>query len=226
MLWVIYGNDDQAKMSQVSKIKETLVKKNYAFSSFDSVDFDKEIFEERINTSTLFESNEAYIIRGLLDSKKHKAYFERIVKQMVDSDKYIISVTDKAPSKKIEKEIDKKFFKKLEKKKIKNNEIFSINDAKGKKERWLKFRGLRSRNYSASEILGIMLWETKNLVSASKSGGINPGMSPFVYKKSLAKSRTMDQGKIIEDYRNLITISYSSFDERTIETALEKFILS
>ncbi|MCA9353191.1 hypothetical protein KC901_03345, partial [Patescibacteria group bacterium] len=80
-------------------------------------------------------------------------------------------------------------------------------------------------NGSPEEIHGILFWQVKNIALVHTSS-TNPGMNPFVYKKTMHFAKNFSHKDIQGLSRSLAHMFHNRDTYSTLDVELEKFILS
>src|SRR3989344_3309232 len=120
----------------------------------------------------------------------------------------------------LEGKIDAPTLKKMEKvsrqvQKFENKEaprrelnIFSVTDGLVKKDKrhlWISYVDLIGKGAGAEEIHGILFWQVKNMILASKADSAKEtGLSPFAYKNALVGAKKYKTGELTEMSSQLV----------------------
>ena len=126
----------------------------------------------------LFSQKYTTVLDNVFENKEIKSYVLDRLKEMKESEQIFLlleSSIDSVSLKKIEKYAEK--VQEFEKKEVvkKDNSIFSIGDGltKDKKKLWVTFIDFLNKGIEVEEIHGILFWQIKNMLIASKSGSLS-----------------------------------------------------
>jgi len=200
--------------------------------SLNTENFSENKLEELIESQSLF--TKKYIVKISKAAEKTE-FFELMMenlKEMKESENIFIWVEEKvkvADLKKIEKNSEKvQEFKIAEKKKNEFNG-FSMADALGErnsKKLWtLYLEGLKVGR--PEEIHGILWWQVKSMMIASKSGVGDSGLKPFVFNKSKKFAGNYSEEELENLGNRMMDVLHDSrLDGPSLDVGLERLILS
>ena len=108
--------------------------------------------------------------------------------------------------------------------------VFALTDAFAagdRKKSWILYRQMIEDGASAEEIHGILSWQARALVLASKTkSALDSGLKPFVYTKAKQAAARFKEGQANQLSRDLVTLYHQSrMGEGTLEDLLEVFLL-
>jgi DNA polymerase III delta subunit len=227
MLYILLGSD-------FGKIKKRLaeIAKGYDVIRFGEGAEAFSAAPARLGASGLFSSKIALHLDRPLEDAESKAFFIEHVKNFANAETIVIATTlalDAETKKKIPKNAGVETFDVQEEKNESAPSAFALTDAyvKGdRKQMWVLYRKFIESGMSPEEIHGVLSWQVRALVLASKSkGAIEAGLKPFVYTK--AKSALMNLQRPPEDIsRELVSLYHQSrAGQGSLENLLEVFLL-
>ncbi len=217
MIYLYHGTDIQKIIKKSHELIDSLKKKkpDASFFKIDSEHFSIAMLDEYIGGQGLFSNKYIVLLDRLSENKEIKEEFISKIKEISESENIFIIIEgklDKATLSKIEKKAEKVVaFEIEEKNKIKkDNNVFAIADAIGKKDKktaWIMYREAIDRGEVVEALHGMVFWKIKTLIL---SGGNS------VWSKS-------DLLKVLDE---LITIYHEARRGRyELESRFEGFIL-
>jgi len=224
MLYLLHGKSDQRK----EFIRNLATTQSLTPQHIYDNDVQNTSIENLVSVQTgLFGDKELYVIHGLARTLDLKNILEEYAK----SENFFIFSEDTV-TKPIIKTFEKvsaiiQDFGKEEKVKENKFNMFSLTDtlgARDKKKLWLLFQQA-VKNGSPEEIHGILFWQIKNLALV-KTSTTNPGMNPFVYKKTSTYAQKFTLEEIQKMARDLVYMFHNRDTYSTLDIELEKFILT
>lgn len=226
MLYVLLGSD-------FVKIKKRIVEisKGHEVVRFGEGAEPVASAAARLGSSGLFSPKIALHLDRPLEDAESKSFFIEHVKNFANADTVVIATAlalDAETKKKIPKNAGVETFDVKEEKEPAPN-AFALTDAyvKGdRKQMWVLYRQFIESGMSAEEIHGVLSWQVRALVLASKTkGAIEAGLKPFVYTK--AKSALASIQRPPEEVsRELVSIYHQSrAGQGSLENLLEVFLL-
>lgn len=202
MLYVIYGKDTNKARTKLVELLDSLQKKRPDASVFrlSAENWNEAQLNELLGSTGLFSPKYIVVVDGLLNNSNSSDAISKSIEEMALSEHVCILIEEKilsADLKKIEKHATKvQEFEQVEKPKKESPIVFSFADAVANKENkkaWVIFQDLLKEGGAAEEIHGVLWWQFKSLLLASKSNSAKEsGLSPFVHQKS---SRAAQQWK-------------------------------
>lgn len=110
-------------------------------------------------------------------------------------------------------------------------DIFSVTDAFGRRSRkdlWVLLEKARRKGVAPEEIHGILFWQTKSMLLASRSKSAEEaGLKPFVYGKAKGFLRNYKQEEFERIASELVAMYHEAHRGKyTLQSALERFALS
>lgn len=223
MLYLLHGKSDTRK----EYIKDIAQKHSITPQHVHDNDIQSQELSQLVSTQTgLFGDRELYVLHGLARSLSLKD----ILPEYTESDNIFIFSEDTV-TKPITKEFEKnnayiQDFGKEEKIKKQEFNMFSLTDALGKRDKkqlWLLFQEAIKKG-SPEEIHGILFWQVKNLALV-KASQTNPGMNPFVYKKTFTYAQKFSLEEIKNMSQKLTHVFHNRDIYSSLDIELEKFIL-
>ena len=109
--------------------------------------------------------------------------------------------------------------------------VFFIADGlvkKDKKDLWIQYIGLLSKGAGAEEIHGVLFWQVKNMLLASKTKNLGEsGLSPFVYNNAFLGAKKYSIEELTELSSKLVNMTHRvRTGDGKLEIMLEKWILT
>lgn len=254
MLYLLHGTNFKKSREKLHSMTDSLLKKkpDASFFKLDASNFSESQLDELVGGQGLFEQKYIVQMDGLLEYAKTKDFVVDRIDEIAKSENIFILIEEnitKPVLKKIEKVAQKiqefsSFAKAMENKgggrkfsvvgggelDLADFNIFDLADAFGKRDKknlWVLYQKAKMRNIPDEEIHGILNWQLKSILIASKSKSVNDsGLKPFVYNKSLKFSKNFEEGELEKLSSKLISI-YHDARRGIVEfnIALEKFIL-
>lgn len=235
MLYFLYGTDTHKARAKLHELLDTLAKKRPDSEVFKitSENWSEGQFEELLTSQGLFDQKYIVVLDNLFEKKDAKEFILERVEETKEAEHVFLILegkTDAATLKKIEKVAAKaQEFVKAEGKKEAFN-IFSITDKlvqKDKKHLWISYIDLLQKGAGAEEIHGILFWQVKNMLLASKADSQkDTGLSPFVYKNALTGARNFTEEELSQMSTDLVYMTHRvRSGEGDMEVMVEKWML-
>jgi len=235
MLYFLYGTDTHKARAKLHDLLDTLTKKRPDSEVFKitSENWSDVQFEELLSSQGLFDQKYIVVLDNVFEKKDAKEFVVDRIEGTKDAEHVFLLLEGKvdAPTlKKIEKFSAKsQEFAKTEGKKEFFN-IFSITDKlvqKDKKRLWISYVDLLSKGAGSEEIHGILFWQVKNMLLASKADSQkDTGLSPFVYKNALTGSRNFTKEELTQMSTDLVHMTHRvRSGEGEMEVMVEKWML-
>lgn len=236
MFYFLYGSDTHKSREKLHDLLDLAKKKRPEAEVFkiNTENWSDGQFDELLVSQGLFSQKYTTVLDNVFENKEIKSYVLERLKEMKESEQIFLlleSSVDATSLKKIEKYAEKvqEFEKKAEVKKDIN--IFAIGDGlinKDKKKLWVKFIDLISNGIPVEEIHGILFWQVKNMLIASKAKSAqDSGLSPFVFKNALTGSRNYRTEELVKMSGDLVDMTHRvRSGEGDLEIMAEKWILS
>lgn len=236
MLYVIYGTDSHKARAKLHDLLDLAKKKRPEAELFKitTENWSEGQFDELLVAQGLFEQKYTTVLDNLFEKKDIKSYVMDRLDQMKESEQIFLmleSSIDASSLKKLEKFSEKvQEFEKKEDKKP-NINIFSITDGlvqKDKKKLWVSYIDLLGKGAVAEEIHGILFWQVKNMILASRAGSATEtGLSPFVYKNALTGARNYKNEELQKMSSDLVDMTHRVRQGKgDLEVMIEKWVLS
>ena len=234
MLYVLVGNDIQKRNDRLVKIRDGFLQKysKGVLVTLDSESFSESSLKEYSVSNNLFgQKNLVIMLHVFTDKNLHDIVMKNI--SIMHASKNVFVIVEEKLLKK-----DKNIFEKQNvsceyytstafvlKKKY---NIFSLSDVIGirnTKQIWLVFSDAIRHGVSAEELHVIVMWQIKNMLLV-KNSFLNPGLHPFVYKKTLTASKKFSNTELQDFLYILIEMFHNSrFKSIPMKGMLEKFLL-
>jgi DNA polymerase III delta subunit len=235
MLYFLYGTDTHKARAKLHDLLDTLAKKRPDSEVFKitSENWSDVQFEELLLSQGLFDQKYIVVLDNVFEKKDAKEFVvDRIEGTQTAEHVFLLleGKVDATTLKKIEKFTAKsQEFTKTENKKESFN-IFSITDKlvqKDKKRLWISYVDLLGKGAGAEEIHGILFWQVKNMLLASKADSQkDTGLSPFVYKNALTGARNFTEQELAQMSKDLVHMTYRVRQgEGEMEVMVEKWML-
>lgn len=235
MLYVIYGTDTHKARAKLHDLLDLAKKKRPEAELFKltTENWSEGQFDELLVAQGLFEQKYTTVLDNLFEKKDLKNYVMDRLEEMKESEQIFLmleSSIDAASLKKLEKFSEKvQEFEKREDKKP-NINIFSITDGlvqKDKKKLWISYVDLLGKGAVAEEVHGILFWQVKNMILASRAGSAGEtGLSPFVYKNALTGARNYKNEDLQKMSSELVDMTHRVRQgQGELEIMIEKWVL-
>lgn len=235
MFYFLHGTDTHKAREKLHSLLELAKKKRPEAEVFKitSENWSEGQFDELLIAKGLFEQKYTVVLDTLFEDKSIKEYVLDRLEGLKDSEQIFLFLEGKVDAvslKKIEKYSEKvqEFEKKADEKKELN--IFGINDGlleKDKKRLWVSYIDLISKGGVPEEIHGILFWQVKSMILASRSqSATETGLSPFVYKNSLRGARNYKTEELQKMSSELVDMTHKVRNgEVELGVMMEKWIL-
>jgi len=234
MLYLLYGTDTNKSRSKLHELLDLAQKKRPDAELFrlHAENWSEGQLDELMQSHGLFESKYTVVLDGLLEKKESKSAMLDRLDALRDSDQIFLMIegtVDAATLKKIEA-----FAKQVQESALPQNKkpsfnIFSITDKlvqKDKKGLWISYIDLLQKGAGPEEVHGILFWQVKNMLLASRADQKETGLSPFVYKNALSGARNFKEEELVSLSSRLVDITHRvRTGKGEMEVMLEKWIL-
>jgi hypothetical protein len=235
MIYFLYGDPNKI-FAKSNALIETLLKKNSeaTFFKLDAYNFYDFNIDELIGGRSLFTGKQIIYLKRVFENGEISDSLIKKIKEISSSENIFIIAEEKLKKpifNKIEKKSEKVQEFEIKKTTFKKEQnIFDMTNALGErdvKKLWSLYQE-KIKTVRPEEIHGILWWQMKSILSASKSGNPNDsGLKPFVYQKATTYSKKYTQKELEEKSNELISMVHkyrrSGLD---LSFALERFILS
>ncbi len=239
MLYFLHGTDTHKSRAKLHELLVTLAKKRPDAEVFKitSENWSEAQFDELLVAQGLFEQKYIVVLDMLFEKKDIKEYILDRVDAAKDAEHVFLVLegkTDAASLKKVEKAAVKvqEFLKPEtgQNSRKENFNIFAVTDLlvkKDKKNLWVSFIDLLRRGAAAEEIHGVLFWQVKNMLLASRAQSqTESGLSPYMYKNALTGTRNFKQEELLVLSSQLVDMTHRVRQgEGEMEVMLEKAIL-
>ncbi len=236
MLYFLHGTDTHKSRAKLHELLATLAKKRPDSEVFKltSENWSGTQFEELLVSQGLFDKKYIVVLDNVFEKKDVKDFVLDRIDATKDSEHVFLILETKVDAvtlKKMEKVATKvQEFAKSEQK-IEKFNIFSISDSlvrKDKKKLWVTYIDLLGRGAVAEEIHGVLFWQVKNMLLASRADSQkDTGLSPFVYKNALTGTRNFTAPELEKFSSQLVDMTHRvRTGDGELEVMLEKWILT
>ena len=236
MIYLLYGSDERKARKKLHELLDIAGKKRPGAELFklNSENWSEEQFDELMVSKGLFENKYTVVLDHLFERKEIKDYIVEKLDKVAKSEQIFLMLegkVDSATTKKIGKYAKQvQEFVKVEKRKEDLN-IFSITNGlinKDKKKLWISFVDLLRKGAGAEEIHGILFWQIKNMIIASRSKNISEtGLSPFVYQNAISGSKKYNREELQKMANDLVEMTHKvRIGMGELDFMLEKWILA
>jgi len=202
----------------------------------DKKEFSEYTFEDASSALSMFGNKKIIILADIMDKKSLQEKVLENAQEMLSSGNIFVVH---------EKKILKPILTKLEKvgaeihtikkeaigKRVAYSDepfnLFLLTDALGNKDRqklWLLYTEAIQKGAPVEEIHGLFNWQVKNMLMVSISKE-NPGMHPFVYKKTLSFAKKFTPQELKEISSKLVQVFHDREMGIPLEVKLEQFVL-
>ena len=243
MLYLLHGERFEEARLKAGELVQSLEKKkpDAALFKFDADKWDPVFFEELVGSQGLFERKYIVFLNTVFSDKTIKEFILDRVKEIAESENVFIFLEgklDKAALGKLEKHAAKvQMFGAgagSEKAAAKNRpefNIFSLTDSFGRRDKkslWVLYRKALAADAAPEEIHGILFWQLKTMIVASKSSTAkDAGLAPFVFSKAQGFLRNFKNDELIGLSKKMVSLyadaRRGAFE---LEIGLEQFVLS
>ncbi|MBU6431130.1 MAG: hypothetical protein KGJ58_04405 [Patescibacteria group bacterium] len=242
MFYFLYGEDKEKSRKKAHEVIDGMIKKrpNASFFKVDSENFSLRKLEEMIGGQGLFYNKQIVFFDNIFENKEAKETILEKIKEIAESPNAFVFLegkVDKATVGKIEKRAEKAQEFKFAENEGKTREFkkkfntFSLADVFGRRDKknlWVLYQEALSQGIAPEEINGILFWQLKSMIVASRSKDIKEsGLSPYVFQKSKSFGRNYGEDEMKKLSSALVSVYHDS--RRGIhdfDIALERFILS
>ena len=237
MLYFLYGSDiDKARAKALELVAVMQSKKPDAeLFRLDRDNWSDSKLQELSSAQGLFERKFITLGSRLLENKDIRKLVVESLDDLKRSDNVFIFLeedVDKTTLAKMEEFADKvQVFEKTVARKPDLFNLFSLADALGERNRkllWVLYAKAIRRDSSPEELSGILLWQLKSMLVASKTNSAGEsGLSPFVFSKAKRSAKNFSGEELEKLSLELLKIYHCAHrGEVDFETSLERFILS
>lgn len=242
MFYFLHGEDKDKARKKAHELIDSLIKKrpNASFFKVDSENFSLGKLEEMIGGQGLFENKQIVFLDNVLEDKETKSGILDKIKDIAKSPNAFVFLegkTDKATVGKMDKSAEKvqEFGagknSVQDKKSAEKFNVFSLTDVFGRRDRknlWTLYQEALSRDVAPEEIHGILFWQLKSMIVASKSENAQEsGLNPYVFQKSKSFGRNFSEEEMKKLSSALVSVYHDSRGGiHDFGIALEKFILN
>lgn len=242
MFYFLHGEDKDKARKKAHELIDGLTKKrpNASFFKVDSENFSLGKLEEMIGGQGLFENKQIVFFDNVLEDKENKSAILEKIKEIAESPNTFVFLegkTDKATVGKMEKsakkvqELSAAKNSGTNKKSAEKFNVFSLTDVFGRRDKknlWMLYQEALSQNVAPEEINGVLFWQLKSMIVASKSKNINEsGLSPYVFQKSKNYARNYSEEEMKKISSALVSVYHDSRRGiQDFDIALERFILN
>lgn len=235
MLYLIYGTDTHKSRKKLHELLDLAKKKRPDAELFKitTENWSDSQFDELLVAQGLFEQKYTTVLDNLFEKKDFKVYILDKLEDMALSEQIFLMLegaVDAPTVKKIEKHAKQvQEFVKPEGKKPAFN-IFAVTDGliqKDKKKLWISYVDFMGKGVAPEEIHGIMFWQVKNMILASRSKDMkDSGLSPYAYKNALSGGRNYKTEELLGMSSGLVHMTHRVRQgEGDLGVMLERWVL-
>lgn len=236
MYYFLHGTDTHKARAKLHSLLDLAKKKRPDAEVFKMTteNWGEGQFDELLVSQGLFEQKYTVVLDNLFEKKELKEYVLDRLEDLKESGQIFLFLegkVDAASLKKIEKHSEKtqEFEKKAEAKQQLN--VFAIADGlleKDKKKLWISWIELLEKGAVPEEIHGILFWQVKNMILASRAGNsLETGLSPFVYNNALRGARNYKTEDLQKMSGQLVEMTHKvRSGEGELGIMVEKWMLS
>ena len=236
MFYFLYGTDSRKARKKLHELLDLAQKKRQGAEIFKitTENWSEGQLDELIVSRGLFEQKYTVVLDNLFERKEIRDYILDRLQSVANSEQIFLMLEGKIDMptlKKVESKAKQvqEFVKNEDKKQEPN--IFSVTDGllqKDKKRLWISYIDLLGKGSGAEEIHGILFWQIKNMILATKTKNLSEaGLSPYVYKNSLTGSRKYKEDELLEMSSDLVGMTHKVRQgQGDLEIMLEKWILT
>lgn len=217
MFYFLYGTDTHKAREKLHSLLDLAKKKRPEAEVFKMTteNWREGQFDELLVSQGLFEQKYTVVLDNLFERKDIREYISDRLEGLKESDQIFLFLEGKVDAsslKKIEKHSEKtQEFEKATETKPQVNP-FAITDGlleKDKKKLWLNYIDLIEKGGVPEEIHGILFWQVKNMILASRATSTaETGLSPFVYKNALRGSRNYKTEELQQMSTGLVEMTH------------------
>jgi len=236
MFYFLHGTDTHKARRKLHQFLDLAEKKRPLAELFKitTENWSEGQFDELLVSRGLFEQKYTVVLDNLFERKEIKDYILERMENVATSEQIFLMLEGKVDGptlkniEKFSKQVEE--FAKSENIKHSVFNIFSITEGlvrKDKKHLWISYVDLLSKGAPAEEIHGILFWQVKNMILASKGGNQKETrLSPFVYKNALTGARKYRTEEFVTMSSQLVDMTHRVRQgEGDLEVMLEKWIL-
>ena len=236
MFYFLYGTDTHKARQKLHELLDLAKKKRPEAELFKitTENWTENQFEELLVSQGLFEQKYTVVLDNVFENKESKSFILERLEKMQNSEQIFLILegsVDSATLKKIESYAEKvQVFTKPEKQK-ESPKVFTITNnllRKDKKGLWISYIDLITTGIPAEEIHGVLFWQVKNMILASRAQSqIETGLAPFPYKNALTGARNFKESELGEMSSALVNMTHRVRQgDGELAIMLEKWILS
>jgi len=240
MIYFIHGTDTKKAREKLHVLSDSLraKKPDATFFKIDADIFDETKIDELILSRGLFEDKYIVFYDNVFVNKIAKEEILKKIKEFAKSPNIFLFLEEK---------VDKKTIAKIEKyaesiieypeesfthrKGGKEDfKIFDLSDAFGSRDRkklWVLYQKSKLHDISPEEVHGILLWQVKSMIIASKSpNSKESGLNQFVFRKAAEFAKNFSGDELKKISSGLVSLYHDS--RRGIfefDIGFEKFLI-
>jgi len=233
MLYTFYGTDTMLAREKVRNLVNSLLTKkpDALHMRITENEWTESTLAETIGSQGLFSDKLIIQLDNLLSTPARETIIESVEDIKTSDNIFII----------LEGEIDAKNKKVLETYSEKMQEfissqieekaptLFALADAFGRRDKkflWVEFQKAKLRETASEEIHGMLFWQLKSMLIASKTSSTESGLKPFVYTKSKQYSKNFTEHELAAVSDKLVSMYHDAHRGQVdFSSALEMFVL-
>lgn len=233
MIYVFYGTDSILARQKMRSLVDSLLKKkpDAAYTRITEELWHDSILLENIGSQGLFSDKTIVLLDTLLDTDAHEEIMKSL-EEIASSDNIFILLEralDQKVLTKLEKHAEKIQEYSLAEKPKEETTLFGLADAFGRRDKknlWLEFQKADKKGAQNEEIHGIIFWQLRCIMLASKTDATTSGLKPFVFNKAKQFSKNFDQTELASVSGRLVSMYHDAHRGLVdFNNALEQFVL-
>ncbi|MEI6843201.1 MAG: hypothetical protein WCK48_01685 [bacterium] len=234
MIYFLHGTDTHKTRRKLHEVLDILKKKrpNAEVFKITAENWSESRLTELLSSQGLFDEKYIVILDGLLDKGESKDCIMGNLGEIQKSIHPFLIMERKIDVRNVEKvkKVSEKFFEFVTPPKDETG-IFVITKPlveKDKKGLWITYTKLLQDDVAPEEIHGVIFWQIKNMILASRSKDTKEsGLTPFQYKIALSGGRQYKDEELIQMSNDLVEMTHKVRSGKgDLEIMLEKWILS
>lgn len=237
MYYLFHGTDTDKVREKARVLFDSLrfKKPDASFGELDTEEVTAEKIEELVGGSGLFENKCVVLTKNIFSNTISREIAEKFINEIAESPNIFI-IAETALTKALSKKLEKRSEKTLaidssgDKKEQKEENIFSIADAFGRRDKkllWMKLNEAFDNGVPTEELHGIIFWQLKSMIIASKTkDATEAGLNPYVFSKSKTFAKNFKEKELEKITNELVKIYHEAHRGKlNFNIALEKLAL-
>jgi DNA polymerase III delta subunit len=235
MIYFLYGTDTHKSREKLHTMLSVLTKKrpNSEVFKLNAENWDTAQYEELLGSQGLFDEKYIVVLDGLCEKKDTRESIITSLAVMQTSPHPFLIIEGKCDAssvKEISKHAEKVQESQATEKGRESYSIFTITDSlllRDRRRMWADYVGFMLQDIPAEEVHGIVFWQVKNMLLASRAKDArDTGLTPFQYKKALAGTRYYSDDELMKMSQDLVDMTHMvRTGKGTMEILFEKWVL-